>query len=217
MSFYTVIDFLRDLNKNNDKSWMDEHRTRYEAARDFVIGWAEQMNGDLANVDSNYQPVSGKKAISRINNNLLYHPDKPTYKDHFGVELNQGGGDSAFYIQIGTSHSFIGGGYYHPSKQNLNSIREAIAQTGDELKQIITQKSFVDMFGELDDENKLKTSPRGFPKEHEHIDLLRLKSYAVMKSITQEEIMADDFVDTVVSVYQEMLPFSQYLNQAAIA
>ncbi|MEL7355961.1 MAG: DUF2461 domain-containing protein [Cyanobacteria bacterium J06560_6] len=214
MSFRTVVEFLRELNKNNDKAWMDEHRSEYEAARDFVIDWTEQLNEALASTDSNYEPTSGKKAISRINNNLLYHPNLPTYKDHFGIELNQGGGDSAFYIQIGTSHSFIGGGYYKPSKEQLGELREAIAQTGDQLKKIVNKKSFASMFGELNDENKLKTAPRGYDQDHQHIDLLRLKSYAVMHAITQEESMADDFIDRVVEIYEEMLPFSQYLNKA---
>lgn len=214
MSFHTVIGFLRELSKNNSKDWMDQHRDEYESARDFVIGWAETLNEALLEADSSYRPVSGKKAISRINNNLLYHPNKPTYKDHFGVELNQGGGNSAFYVQIGTSHSFVGGGYYSPSKEELNNIRDAIAQTGNQLKKIASKKSFVNMFGELNDEDKLKTAPRGFSKDHEHIDLLRFKRYAVMRNITQKEIVADDFIDRVVSIYKETLPFSQYLNKA---
>lgn len=193
---------------------MDAHRTEYEEARDFLIDWSEGLNGELASIDPDYQAVSGKKAISRINNNLLYHPDKPTYKDHFGVELNQGGGNSSFYLQMGLSGSFIGGGYYRPATKVLNRIREAIAHNGDALKKIVSKKSFVNMFGELDDDEKLKTAPRGFSTDHKHIDLLRLKSYAVMRTITQKEIMADDFIDKVVSTYQEMLPFSQYLNQA---
>lgn len=214
MSFRTVINFLRELNKNNSKAWMDEHRGEYKEARNFIIDWAEQLNEALAQADDDYQPVSGKKAISRINNNLLYHPDLPTYKDHFGVELYQGSGNSAFYVQIGTSYSFIGGGYYSPSREELAKIRDAVADTGDQLKKIVHKQSFVDMFGELNDEDKLKTSPKGYDKDHEHIDLLRFKRYAVMHTITQEEIMADDFIDKVVSIYKEMLPFSQYLNKA---
>ncbi|MGC1310119.1 MAG: DUF2461 domain-containing protein [Phormidesmis sp.] len=217
MSFHYVINFLRDLDKNNSKAWMDEHRDEYKKAKDFLIGWTENLNGEIASIDPDYQPTSGKKAISRINNNLLYHPNKPTYKDHFGIELTQGSGSSAFYLHLGINGSFIGGGYYKPSKEELNKIREEIAKSGNKLKKIISEKSFVNMFGELDDENKLKTVPRGFSPDHEHVDLLRLKSYAVMSSVTQKEIMADDFIDTVTAIYREMLPLSQYLNQAVSA
>lgn len=215
LSFNYVINFLRDLNKNNRKEWMDEHRADYEQAKDFLIDWAENLNHELASIDADYQPTSGKKAISRINNNLLYHPNKPTYKDHFGIELTQAGGGSSFYLHLGINGSFIGGGYYKPTKEHLDSIREEIDRSGDRLKKIIHKKSFVHTFGHLEDqENKLKTSPRGFSQDHPHIDLLRLKSFGILHSITQKEIMADDFINTVLSLYQEMLPFSQYLDKA---
>ena len=71
------------------------------------------------------------------------------------------------------------------------------------------------MFGQLEaQENKLKTSPRGFSQEHQHIALLRLKSFGIMHSVTQKEIMSDDFTSIVLSAYQEMLPFSRYLDQS---
>ena len=193
---------------------MDDHRATYHEARDFVISWTEDLNWALEKTDPNYTPMPGKKAISRINNNLVYHPDKPTYKDHFGVELNQGGGQSSFYLHLGINGSFIGGGYYHPPKEVLDSIRDAIDYNGEALKKIIHQPSFVDTFGALEDEDSLKTAPKGFSTDHPHIDLLRHKSFAVMHSVTQKEIVADGFVGQVVSIYQEMLPFSQYLNKA---
>ena len=40
---------------------------------------------------------------------------------------------------------------------------------------------------------KLKTSPKAYSQDHKHIELLRYKSFAVMHSLTQEEIKDDDF------------------------
>ena len=141
VSFNYVINFLRDLDKNNSKEWMDEHRDEYEQAKEFLIDWTENLNHDLASVDDDYQPTSGKKAINRINNNLLYHPDKPTYKDHVGIELTQAGGGSAFYLHLGLNGSFIGGGYSKPTKEHLDSIREKIDRDGSSLKKIIRNYS----------------------------------------------------------------------------
>ena len=214
MSFYPVFDFLRALDKNNSKAWMDEHRSTYYETRDFVISWTDDLNRALEKTDSHYVAIPGKKAITRINNNLVYHPNKPTYKDHFGVEVHQGGGRSSFYLHLGINGSFIGGGYYHPPKDVLSSIRDAIDYNGDVLKKIINRPSFANTFGTLEDEDALKTAPKGFPSDHPHIDLLRLKSFAVRHTITQKEIASDDFIDQVVTIYQKMLPFSQYLNKA---
>ena len=66
MSFHQVFDFLRDLNKNNSKIWMDEHRDRYHEARDFVLDWIENLDKRLQKIDPGYMPTPAKKAISRL-------------------------------------------------------------------------------------------------------------------------------------------------------
>lgn len=52
ISFNYVINFLRDLDKNNSKEWMDEHRADYEQAKGFLIDWAENLNHELASIDA---------------------------------------------------------------------------------------------------------------------------------------------------------------------
>ena len=214
MSFYQVFDFLRDLNQNNSKEWMDQNRKRYEENRDFVTEWANDLMARIAKSDTNFKPSTGKKAISRINNNLLYHPEKPVYKDHFGVEMNLSGGPSGFYIQLGLSHNFIGGGIWSPTKDQLEKIRGAIDYNGEELKKITEKKSFTDTFGGLSEQDKLKTAPRDYSQDHKHIELLRLKRFATMVSITQKDITSDDFEKQVVKYYKEMMPLGRYLNKA---
>jgi len=60
----------------------------------------------------------------------------------------------------------------------------------------------------------LKTAPKGFSQDHKHIDLLRLKSFAVVHAVSQREIMAASFTDKVINIYREMLPFKNYLEKA---
>jgi len=214
MSFHQVFDFLRDLNRNNHKAWMDEHRDRYQEVRQFVLGWIENLDQRLQKVDDHYLPTPAKSAISRINNNKVYKPNAPTYRDHFGAEMNKGKGKSGFYVHMGLNGSFIGGGFYSPSNEQLSSIRDAIDYNGEELKKIISQESFVETFGEMNDPDALKTAPKGFSQVHKHIDLIRMKRFAVMHTIAQQDILADDFTDKVVNVYQEMIPFNRYLEKA---
>ena len=214
MSFYQVFDFLRDLNNNNNKAWMDKHRDTYHEVRSFVIDWIENLDKRLQKEDPAYTPTPAKKAISRINNNLVFKPDAPTYRDHFGAEMNKAKGKSGFYVHMGLNGSFIGGGFYSPSNEELSSIRAAIDYNGEKLKTILNKKSFINTFGEMHDKDALKTAPKGFSQDHKHIDLLRMKRFAVMHTITQKEITTDDFTDKVVNVYLEMLPFNQYLEKA---
>lgn len=214
MSFCQLYEFLRELQKNNNKDWMDAHRKSYHEVRDWYIDWLNELDAELAKVDDGYYSTPGKKAINRINNNLMYHPNKPIYKDHFGAGLDKRPNTGDFYIHLGTNESFIAGGFYRSSPKNLKSIRDAIDYNGEELKVILAKKSFKKMFGGLMEDEQLKTAPKGYSQDHEHIDLLRNKSFAVSYDTTQKEVQQDDFMQKVVDIYQEMLPFRRYLNKA---
>ena len=64
---------------------MDINRKQYHRVRDFYIAWLDAMNEKLAAIDTDYFDTPGKKAINRINNNLMFQPLKPVYKNHFGA------------------------------------------------------------------------------------------------------------------------------------
>lgn len=214
MSFKKLYSFLEELQMNNSKDWMDEHRKQYHEVRDFYIAWLEAMNEKLAKIDADYFDTPGKKAINRINNNLMFHPNKPVYKDHFGAGLDQRSKQGDFYIHLGVFENFIGGGYWHPSSTLLKSIRSAFDYNGEAFKAIIEKKSFSAMFGELMEDEPLKTAPKGFSQDHPHIDLLRKKSFAAGINITRNDVLSPDFDKRVVIIYKELLPFRRYLNEA---
>ena len=209
-----IFRFLRDLRNNNSKDWMDENRHRYHECRNFVIDWANDTMVKIGKVDPNFKATPGKKALNRINNNLMFHPEKPVYKDHFGVEMNLSGGPSGFYVQIGLSHNFVGGGIWAPSKDQIEKMRGAIDYDGEKLKEIVSSKKFNSTFGELSRDSALKTSPKNYDKDHEHIDLLRLKRYACMVSISQDDITSDDFQEKLVEYYKILKPLGRYINRA---
>lgn len=215
MNFQRLFTFLEDLQKNNHKAWMDEHRSLYHSIRDEYIQWLVALDTKLQDVDTDYKSVDGRKALNRINNNLVFHPNKPVYKDHFGAGLDQSidkQGD--FYIHIGIEESFLAGGYWKPKKEVLNSIREAIDYNGNDFKKILNKTSFKNTFELVDDGDSLKTAPKGFSKDHEHIELLCKKTFAAIHPITREDILSDSFVQHCIDVYLEMKPFRDYLNKA---
>lgn len=215
MNFKALFEFLEDLNRNNLKEWMDEHRERYHKIRDSYRKWLMQLDSELSEIDPDYYPTPKKKILNRINNNLLYHPNKPIYKDHFGAGLDKKPNTSDFYIHIGINESFLAGGFYKPKSNILKSIRDGIDYNGEVFKDILNKPSFKATFGDMMDDDMLKTSPKGYAQDHEHIDLLRYKSFAVMHELRKEDILNPDFKSHIKKVYLEMLPFRRYLNKAA--
>ncbi|MBQ4818507.1 DUF2461 domain-containing protein [Aquimarina sp. MMG016] len=215
MDFKALFQFLEGLQQNNNKDWMDANRKEYQSLRNSFIQWLDRLDTKLATIDPDYYPTPGKKGINRINNNLLFHPNKPVYKDHFAAGLDQKSKQGDFYIQVGVNDCELAGGYWKPDNKILNSIREAIDYNGEELKKIINKKSFQKTFGKLyDDGDSLKKAPKGYSMSHEHIELLQYKTLAVIHPLTKEEVLSKDFEKKVIEVYKEMLPFRRYLRHA---
>lgn len=214
MNFENQIHFLKELSANNSKEWMDQNRKWYKEIRESYITWLTEMDLALAVIDDGYYATPGRKAIARINNNLMFHPNKPIYKNYFGAALDKAPNSADFYIEIGIEESMLAGGFWRPEAKTLRSIRDAIDYDGEEFKKIINKKSFKNTFGALYEDEKLKTSPKGFSKDHPHIDLLRNKTFAVMLTFKNQEVLSGDFNQKVLKVYKEMLPFRKYLNRA---
>ncbi|WP_419211935.1 DUF2461 domain-containing protein [Maribacter sp. X9] len=214
MDFNNQLTFLKKLQKNNNKEWMDANRKWYKEVRDEFIAWLDRINVQLAALDSDYFDTPGKKGINRINNNLMFHPNKPIYKDHFGAGFDKKPNTADFYFELGIDRCIFAGGLWRPDAKRLNSIRDAIDYDGENLKKILNKKSFKHEFGELYEDVKLTNAPKGFAKEHEHIELLKHKTFAVVKEFSTIATFDDNFDERLIQVYKEMLPFRKYLNKA---
>ncbi|ASV31755.1 DUF2461 domain-containing protein [Maribacter cobaltidurans] len=214
MDFKNLITFLQELNKNNNKEWMDSNRKWYHQVRNEFVGWLDELNDNLLRQYDDYYDTPGKKGINRINNNLLYHPNRPIYKDHFGAGLDKRPNTGDFYIEIGMEESMFAGGLWRPDPKRLASIRDAVDYNGEELVDILEKPSFKKAFGGLVEDVKLTRPPKGFSEDHPHIDLLKHKTFAVMAKFDNTLLFQDNFNEKVFGVYKEMLPFRTYLNKA---
>ncbi|NNC34380.1 MAG: DUF2461 domain-containing protein [Croceitalea sp.] len=215
MDFNALFLFLNTLQKNNSKDWMDAHRKEYKALREAFIVWLDGLDMMMAELDRDYYPTPGKKGINRINNNLMFHPNKPVYKDHFGAGLDKAPNSADFYIEIGVKQCILAGGFWRPDSKILRNLRDGIDYNGEELKAIINKPSFKKLFGDLYEDVKLTNAPKGFSNDHPHIDLLKNKSFAVVHELATEEVLKPNFEEKIKTVYMEMLPFRRYLNKAA--
>ncbi len=215
MDFHDLFDFLEQLEQNNHKEWMDTHRKWYESLRANYILWLDDLDTELAQLHDDYYPTPGKQGINRINNNLMFHPQKPVYKDHFGAGLDKAPNSADFYIEIGLKQCLFAGGFWRPKAKTLQSIREGIDYDGEELLSILNKPSFKSMFGGLYQDEKLTNAPKGFSQDHPHIELLKNKTFAVAHQFDRAEVFQNDFKEKIIAVYMEMLLFRRYLNRAA--
>lgn len=210
-----VIAFLEDLSDNNSKSWMDDNRSRYHKAKDIWLEQVQTILTRLTDLNPDFALVQPKSTISRINNNRRFQPNKPVYKDFLSCDLSgKGIVRSMFYFGIGKTWSFVGGGLHNPEKEQLSAFRNAIDYDGQEFHDLQHAPAFQQFFGGLTSfKSSLKTAPRGYPKDHQWIEYLRLTSIAATKPLTKRDILSDSFPDIIAEAYQAFRPMELYLEK----
>jgi len=120
---------------------------------------------------------------------------------------------AGYYLHLEPGGSFVGGGAYCPPADSLKALRTEIFDHPEEFKQLISSNSFRKMYPEMYDD-KLKTAPKGFPKDFPEIDFLKYKSYAFTSRIADSDVVGDNFVGKVVSAFKELSPVNRFLNTA---
>ncbi len=212
-----VLDFLKDLSQNNSKEWMDTNRDRYITAKECWLNQVQEILQMLCKYDNGYfSRFDPKNCISRITNNRMYNPNLPLYKDFFTFSvMDKTDIFSPLHISVGFENSFVGCGYHNPDKQTLKNIRDAIDYDGQQLRSILENKKFKSFFGGLSNFTEpLKTSPRGYAKDHPFVEYLRYKNFTVSHSLTRNDIESDNFLEIVEQSYVLAEPFKNYLKKA---
>jgi uncharacterized protein (TIGR02453 family) len=211
----TTLKFLKQLSKNNKKEWFDENRKTYEAAKmEFEVIVKSVIDKTTA-IDPLLAGLEAKKCMFRINKDVRFSKDKSPYKLNMGASINPGGKKSmipGYYLHIEPGKSFLAGGTWQPMPEVLAAIRQEIDYNGKELRKILNAKDFKSYFGGLSEEDKLKTSPKGYDKNHEDIDLLQNRSFIAVHDLTDAQVLDKNFPTYVSKVYKAMLPLNSFLR-----
>ncbi|WP_436515001.1 DUF2461 domain-containing protein [Ekhidna sp. To15] len=217
MDLRFTLNFLSDLAKHNKKEWMDDNKKRYKEAKDQVIELVSEIILKSSAFDPSIASVDPRKTLFRINRDIRFSKNKDPYKTNFGAAIVEGGrksGNPGYYLHIMPDNNFAGGGVYQPSSDMLQKVRQEIDYNGKEVRAIIDDKNFKKTFEEPYGDDKLKTAPKGYPKDHENIDLLQLKHYVFMKKMTDNQVTSNDFASEVSDVYKTLHPFNIFLAKA---
>ncbi len=215
MNINDILAFLKDLSANNSKEWMDKEKSRYLAVRDFWMDQVAEMLDRLSIYDERLHGIQPKDTVHRIYNNRRFQPDKPVYKDNFTFTPYLKIAPASFHLSISPGRSFVGGGLYRPPADLLANVRRFVAQNGKELQEIVTENRFVNFYGGLDSsEETLRTAPKGFPKDHEYIEFLKMKSFISLKTLSTNEVTAGGLIELVEESYLAIKPLIDYLNEA---
>ncbi len=216
MNLSNSLKFLAALEANNTKEWMHMNKSWYQDCRAEFIEVIADVLKEMSKFESGVADLEAKKCIFRINRDIRFSNDKSPYKTNFGAAISEGGKHSenpSYYFHLQPGQNFVGGGIYMPAGEVLKKIRQEVDYNPEELKKIVEEAPFRELFGEIRGE-KLKTAPKGYPKDHPNIEFLKLKSFTVMTEFGDDAVSQDAVVERVVHVFERMKPFNDYLAVA---
>ena len=136
--------------------------------------------------------------------------DKSPYKTHAAAHFQSGGKGvhgPGYYLHLEPGECFIGGGMWMPEPKVLEEIRNRIVDKPAEWKKARTNLSH--------SEDALKRPPRGFDPHHPMIEDIKRKSFTTGASITNKQVLADNFMSTFIAECRNIAPLMKFLATSA--
>ena len=215
MAIKNIINFLSKLKINNNREWFAENKSEYNQVRIEFEQLSKELIDEIAKFDEEIKLVDVKDCIFRIYRDTRFSHDKTPYKTHFGVFIATAGGRKSqragYYLHLDPTDCFVAAGVWCPESNLLKALRQSVYDNIDELNEIRSQKDFNKYFQNFFEEDKLKTVPKGFPKDFPEAELLKLKHYLVIFKL-DNLLDENDFAIKVAEVLEAAHPFNKFLN-----
>ena len=213
----STLDFLIKLKKNNNKEWFDKNRPQYELIKIEFKNFINELIASIAKFDPSVKHLEAKDCIFRINRDVRFSTNKAPYKTNIAAFISPEGKKSisaGYYIHIQPGNCFLASGMWMPPAPQLSAVRQEIDYNADEFRKIILSKEFKKHFKELSQEDKVKTTPKGYEKTHPEIEFIKLKSFIAMKAIDDKEVLSKNFIKSICTSFEVAHPLNAFLRRA---
>ncbi|MFT4565199.1 MAG: hypothetical protein ACI9FN_000148 [Saprospiraceae bacterium] len=204
-----TFQFLKDLERNNDRQWFAAHKDEYQGwlanGKEFLKALTDEMN--------KFDQIE-KSKLFRIYKDVRFSKDKTPYNKHMSMSFNRekpylrGG----YYLRIEKGESLVACGFWNPAPSDLALIRGNIDLDAKTMRKAMSEASIKKYFNPLEGD-AVKTSPKGYSKDHPEIELLRYKSFFFTRNFTDKEVLDKSFIKEVVKSYKAIRPFFEYMSE----
>src|SRR5947208_4641838 len=108
-----AIEFLRELEDNNDREWFKANRARYE---EHLRAPAAALGDDLS--------ALGRPRLFRPWNDTRFRPGPPI-KEHVGLAIGYEGA-GGFYVEVSLDGLLVAAGLHNPTPDQVDRLRRAV-------------------------------------------------------------------------------------------
>ena len=220
-----TLQFIQRASRQKNPDWLEKNRNDYEENLLNPLQYLVQtLQSKLSPLARDYH--FPQKGIGRIKRSANWVDESGhLYKDWISYSASRPRSsrfemNPNLYLEIDPTDPdgdqfIIAGGLYMPSSPQTRAIREAIAKDATPFQKLFSSKAFSAAFkGGFSKDRTSSRPPRGFDKEHPHIDWLKLQAFFVWKSYSKKEFSSANFAEQVVSDCKQILRMNALLEDA---
>jgi uncharacterized protein (TIGR02453 family) len=214
-----TLDFLAELDRNNDRAWFEANRSRYETlVREPALAFISAMAEPLAEFAPRFSAIPKRSggSLMRVHRDVRFSRDKRPYKTNIGIqfrhELGRDVHAPGYYVHIDPWEVFLGVGCWRPDPVALAAIRRRIAESPSDWESARDDGGFSTHFGLAGE--SLKRPPRGFDPDHPMIGDLKRKDFIAVGHLDPASIHGPDFAIGVAGAFAAAGPFMAFLCRA---
>jgi uncharacterized protein (TIGR02453 family) len=201
-----VFAWFAGLERDNSKAYFTATRDLYEAD---VRGSLEAMLEELR------AGFGGEVKLFRQQRNLRFARDRSApYKTRtYGLLHGVHGPAAALYAELSVRGLYAGTGYHQLAGDQLERFRAAVRDdaAGAELAELVAaaRAGGLDVVGEV-----LRTAPRGFPRDHPRMAMLRHKALVAGRSLPGAGgIGREEALEHVAATWRAAEPINAWLAE----
>lgn len=214
-----TIKFLKELSKNNNRSWFNDNKQRYENfVRTPSLAFIEDIGQELPKLSPHFRVIPKKigGSLMRIYRDIRFSKDKTPYKTNIGINIRHVTATDmhgpCYYFHVEENRCFAGCGIWRPDSKRLRKIRECIDENPRTWLKAINDKKYKQQF--TIGGSTLTNPPRGFSKDHELITDLKRKDFVASYDFDHDLLLSPDLLEQTIQSYAKASPFMRYLCYA---
>ena len=215
----SLVRFLAELERNNDRQWFARNKDRYEAeVREPVLAFIRAIAPRIEAVSPQLIASDSKVAGSMMRpyRDTRFSRSKAPYKTNVGIQFRHGEGETAhapgFWMHIEPGEFWLAVGMWHPEPGPLAKVRRRIVEAPDEWVAARDDKRFRAVWEIVG--HSLKRPPRGFQPDHPLIEDLKRTEYLGYRDMGIDALYRPDLVGRVADAFAASRPYVKFLCDA---
>lgn len=197
-----VMDFYEGLVAENTAERWRAHRDVYDT----------QVKAPVAALAATLEGEFGPVKVFSPYNDRRFAPQRPPYRTNVAIAARRGDGTALYFGVSGEWGVDLGGGMFGPSRDQLHRFRALQDDPGatallDAVLTLLAGEGFTPS-----PQDALTTAPRGWPREHPRVALLRLRRLLIGQQHPPGRWLSEPgCLDVVVDAWRAVAPWNHWL------